>query len=107
MSERPPRATHEHAAARLDESLEFLKRTRSELRPLSYVRVYADRLLVCDLNRDSFELRGVGYSDADIVPLLAALNIPFNPDTIHDPPPGDHKELRASRRYPWAQDRAM
>jgi len=102
-----PRATYRHQSADLAASLEFLKRTRSELRALMQVRVHADRLEVLDVNHDYFELTGLGYGDADIVPILEALNTPFNRDTIHAPPPGPYKEFRTSRRYTWAQDRVM
>ena len=44
MSERQPLATHTHSAERALESLEFLKRTRSELRSLARVRVFVDRV---------------------------------------------------------------
>src|SRR2546430_1230101 len=41
----PPRATHDYTPGGLDAALEFLKRTRSELRSLRTVRVWTDRLL--------------------------------------------------------------
>jgi hypothetical protein len=89
-------------------ALEFLKRTRSELRSLQKVRVWADRLQVFDVNGDFFELRGVGYSQAVIAPLLKAINAAFDPETIRQPPPsGEYRELGAGRRHAWAEDRVM
>ena len=83
MSE--PLATHDYAPGGLDAAFEFLKRTRSELRTLRKVRVWTDRLRILDVNGDSFEVRGVGYPDPDIVRLLRAVNTAFDPATIHEP----------------------
>jgi hypothetical protein len=100
-------ATHDYAAGGLEAALEFLKRTRSEMRALHRVRVWKDRLEVFDVNKDVFELRGVGYPDPDIVPLLQYVNTAFNPETIHATIDADYKEFGAGRRYTWAADRVM
>jgi hypothetical protein len=100
-----PRATHDFLD--IPAALEFLKRTRDELRTLRKVRIWKDRLHVIDINKDFFEIRGVGYPDAAIVPLLQNLNTAFNPQTIHEPVTSDYKEFDTGRRYPWAQDRVM
>lgn len=91
----------------LSAALEFLKRTRWELRSLRKARVWIDRLQVFDVNGDYFELRGVGYSDSDIVPLLRAINAAFDPATIGQPPAGEYRELGTGRRHTWAEDRVM
>ena len=88
-------------------ALEFLKRTRWELRTLQYVRVWRDRMQIFDVNKDFFEVRGVGYPVADIVPLLRAVNAAFDPVTIHDPTEADYKEFPTGRRHTWAEDRVM
>ena len=62
-------------------ALEFLKRTRWELRSLRKVHVWSDRLQIFDINGDSFEVRGIGYTDSDIIPLLRAVNAAFDPTT--------------------------
>src|SRR5262245_48339194 len=103
MSE--PLATHDHAS--LDATLTFLKRTRAELRSLRKVRVWKDRFHVLDINGDYFEVRGVGYPDADVVPLLRAINSAFDPATIHDPAQVEPKASRTGRPHTWAQDRGM
>jgi hypothetical protein len=100
-----PLSTHDFAV--LDAALEFLKRTRSELRSLRKVRVWKNRLQVFDVNGDSFELRGVGYPDTDIVALLRAINTAFDPDTIHQPVAQEYKEFATGRRHTWAEDRVM
>ncbi len=92
---------------KFDEVLAFLKRTRSELRMLRKVRVSRDWVRVIDVNGDWFEVSGVGYSDADVVAVLKAVNTPFNPETIHQPTPDEFKEFLTSRRYCWAADRVM
>lgn len=91
----------------LNAALEFLKRTRWELRPLRKARVWIDRLQVFDVNGDYFELRGVGYPHAEIITLLRAINAAFDPATIGQPPPGDYRELGTGRRHAWAEDRVM
>jgi hypothetical protein len=100
-------ATHDYTPGGLDAALEFLKRTRWELRSLRTVRVWKDRLQIFDVNKDYFEVRGVGYPDADIVPLLKAVNTAFDPQTVHDPTDAEYKEFDAGRRHPWAEDRVM
>jgi hypothetical protein len=102
-----PLATHDYTPGGLEEALEFLKRTRWELRQLRRVRVWKDKLHVLDVNKDYFEVRGIGYGDADIVPLLRVLNTAFNPETIHTPPDDEYKEFDTGRRHPWAEDRVM
>lgn len=102
-----PLATHEYVPGNLDAAVEFIKRTRSELRQLRRVRVYRDRWQVFDINGDYFEMRGLGYPDADIVPLLRMINTAYNPQTLHEPTDADYKEFDTGRRYPWAHDRVM
>jgi hypothetical protein len=101
-----PLATHDYTPGGLDAALEFLKRTRSELRTLRKVRVWKDKLHIIDVNKDFFAIHGLGYGDADIVPILQNINTAFNPETIHNPI-ADYKEFDTGRRYPWAYDRVM
>jgi len=54
-----------------------------------------------DINKDLSRWRGVGYRDADIIPLSNTLNTAFNPETIHVPIDADYKEFGAGRRYTW------
>ncbi len=91
----------------LDLALEFLKRTRWELRTLRKVHVHADRLQVFDVNGDFFEVRGIGYPDPDVIPLLRAVNTAFDPTTIHEPTDLPYKEFKTGRRHAWAEDRVM
>jgi hypothetical protein len=102
-----PLATHDYTPGGLDAALAFLKRTRAELRTLRKVRVWKDRLHVIDVNKDYFEVRGLGYGDADVVPLLRSINTAFNPQTIHSPTEAEYKEFDTGRRHPWAEDRVM
>ena len=102
-----PKATHDFAADDVTAALEFLKRTRWELRSLRLARVWKDRVQVFDINGDYFEVRGVGYADADVVPLLRAVNGAFDPETIHQAPPGEYREVATGRRHTWAEDRVM
>jgi hypothetical protein len=102
-----PLATHLYTAGNLAAALEFLKRTRAELRTLRCVHVWKDHLHVIDVNKDFFEVQGIGYPDADVVPLLRALNAVFNPDTIHNDTDAAFKEFSTGKCYPWAYDRVM
>ncbi len=105
MSE--PLATHDYAPGERQAALEFLKRTRWELRMLRKVHVWKDRFRIFDINGDCFEVCGVGYVDADIVPLLQAINTAFDPATVHEPTSLEYKEFATGRRRPWAEDRVM
>jgi hypothetical protein len=91
----------------LDLALEFLKRTRWELRALRKVHVFRDRVRVFDVNEDYFEVRGIGYADADVVALLRAVNTAFDPHTIQVPTDAEYKEFFTGRRHAWAEDRVM
>jgi hypothetical protein len=102
-----PLASHEYVPGGLDAALEFLKRTRNELRTLRWVRVWKDHFHIIDVNHDYFEVRGLGYKDADIIPLLRNLNTAFNPETIHNDIDAEYKEFGTGNRYPWAYDRVM
>jgi hypothetical protein len=100
-------AIFDYQPGKLDEALQFLKRTRSELRELRCVRVWVDRFEVMDVNKDVFEIRGLGYPDSDIVAVLEAVQATYRPESIHQPPEGPFKEFKTGRRYPWAADRVM
>jgi hypothetical protein len=102
-----PKAVFEFQQGPIEPVLEFLKRTRSELRSLRKVRVWGDKLHVIDINGDHFEVRGLGYSLPEIVPVLENINTAFNKDTIHQPTSEPYKEFLTGRRYTWAQDRVM
>src|SRR5207237_2140582 len=102
-----PLATHDYAPGGLDAAVAFVKRTRAELRSLRKVRVWKDRLHIIDVNKDYFEIRGIGYADADIVPVLRNLNTAFDPQKIHEPTNLEYKEFDTGRRHPWAEDRVM
>jgi hypothetical protein len=104
---REPRASHSYSPGGLEAALDFLKRTRIELRELRKVHVWKDRLQVFDVNRDHFEVLHLGYADADILPVLNSLNAVFNPQTIHEPTEQDYKEFLTGRRRVWAEDRVM
>jgi hypothetical protein len=91
----------------LDSAQQFVKRTRWELRELWRVRVFCDRYQLIDVNKDYFELRGIGYRDPGIVPLLRLVNAAFDPATIHEPTTLEYKEFLTGRRWAWAHDRVM
>jgi hypothetical protein len=102
-----PLATHHHEAGGLDQTLEFLKRTRSELRQLRRVCVWRERFRIYDINGDIFEIRGIGYADPDIIPLLDSVNAAYDPRGVHLPTDAESKEFRLGRCRPWAEDRVM
>src|SRR4051812_40841294 len=101
-AEPSPLAVHDYQPGGLDAALEFLKRTRAELRQLRMVRVGKDVFRVYDVNQDVFEIRGLGYRDPDLIPLLKDINAVYNPSTIHDPIDGPYKEFKTGRCHPWA-----
>jgi hypothetical protein len=102
-----PLATHRHENGQLDHTLAFLKRIRSELRETRRVQVADAWLRIFDVNGDCFEVTGIGYGDADIVPVLNALNTVYRPDSIHQPIDRPYKEFKTGKRRPWAEDRVM
>src|SRR5690242_3732017 len=100
-------AENRYEAGYVDAVLEFLKRTRSELRMLRKTYVFRDKVQIFDVNGDWFEVKGIGYPDADVVPVLDAVNTAFNRETIHKPVDAEYKEFKTGRRYTWALDRVM
>lgn len=98
-------ATHDFVS--IEAAAEFLKRTRAELRSLRHVRIWTDKFQVIDVNKDAFEVRGVGYTSPDIVPLLQMINTAFDPTRIHEPTTHEYKEFDTGRRHCWAEDRVM
>ncbi|MCH8828296.1 MAG: hypothetical protein IID45_01830 [Planctomycetes bacterium] len=107
MSESEPLATHDFIASDANAALVFLKRIRAELRTIRRVRVWTDRFRVYDVNGDCFEILGVGYQQAEIVPILDGVNTVYKRDSIHEPTDDAYKEFKTGRRYPWAADRVM
>jgi hypothetical protein len=107
MTEREPLATFEYRPETLDDALEFLKRTRNELRMLRKVRVWTDQFRVYDVNGDCFEICGIGYPDDDIRPILDAVHTAYKPESVHGPFAGPYKEFKTGKRRPWAEDRVM
>src|SRR5579884_764714 len=99
-----PLAVHDYQPGGREAALQFLKRTRAELRSLRKARVWKDRLQVIDINADCFEIRGIGYADPDLVPLLRAVNAAFDPRRIHELTAEEFKEFGTGRRHPWAED---
>jgi hypothetical protein len=102
-----PLAAHDYAEGGLEAALAFFRRTRAELRMLRRVRVSREWVRLFDVNGDYFELRGLGYADAEVIPVLNSFNTPFDPESIHDPIDAPYKEFITGRRYPWAADRVM
>ena len=100
-------ASHEYQSGQVQAVLEFLKRTRSELRMLRKVRVFRDRLQVIDINGDYFEIQGLGYADSDVVLVLDNVNTAYKRELIHKETDDDFKEFKTGRRYTWAKDRVM
>lgn len=80
-----PLATHDFTAGGLEVALAFFQHTHSELRTLRLVRVSTQWVRLFDINGDFFELRGLGYPDAETIPVLESFDTPFNPETIHVP----------------------
>jgi hypothetical protein len=101
------RATFEYTPGVIPPALDFVKRTRSELRSLRTVRIWKDHVHIIDVNKDFFEIRGIGYLDADIVPILRLINAAFDPAKIHAATEQEYKEFDTGRRHPWAEDRVM
>ena len=100
-------ATHVHEPGGLAQTLEFLKRTRSELRPLRRACAWKERVHIYDVNRDAFEILGLGYPDPDIIPVFQEINAAYDPQTVHLPTEAEFKEFNLGRRHPWAEDRVM
>ena len=102
-----PLATHDFADGGLEAALAFFHRTRDELRTLRRVHVSTESVRLFDVNGDFFELRGLGYPDPNIIPVLKSFDTPFKPEVIHDLVDAPYKEFKTGRRYPWSTDRVM
>ena len=107
MCETPAQAFHTYEVGQLQAALDFFKRTRSELSTLRKCRVWTDKVQIFDVNGDYFEIRGLGYPDPDVLPILQSINTVFKPEHLHDPIESPYKEFKTGRRHPWAEDRVM
>jgi hypothetical protein len=107
MKDVEPLATCQYAPGNVEDLLEFLKRTRNELRLLRKVRVWKDLFRVYDINGDCFEITGIGYPDEDIRAVLNAVHTAYKPEAIHADLAGPYKEFKTGKRRPWAEDRVM
>lgn len=107
MNENRTVAEHQYEPGRVDDVLEFLKRTRNELRMLRRVRVWRDRVQIFDINGDYFEVRGLGYPDTDVTAVLDNINTAYKRELIHEQTDDEFKEFKTGRRYAWAADRVM
>jgi hypothetical protein len=107
MAITPPIAVHEYEPGGLEAAATFLKRARNELRQLRKVRVAADGVRIFDVNNDVFEIRGLGYDNPDLIPLLTSIGTVFDPNTIHEPTTAEFKEFKTGRCRPWAEDRIL
>lgn len=101
------KATFAYGEDKLDGALQFLKRTRSELRQLRFVRVWPDRFAVFDVNQDFFEITGIGFADEEITAILDNVNAAYKRELIHEPTDKQYKQFKTGRRYAWAADRVM
>ena len=102
-----PLARHAFEEDEIEASLEFLKRTRSELSTLRKVHFWPDRLAVFDVNGEWFALDGVGYLSEQIVTLLDAVDAVYKRESLHVPIAREYKEFLTGRRYAWGADRVM
>jgi hypothetical protein len=102
-----PREVIEYEPGHLDRVLDFLKQARYSFRSWRFVRVWTDQLQGFDVNGDSFLVHGLGYPQADVIPVLEAINAVYRPEEIHEPSDLPFKEFKTGRRYPWAADRVM
>ena len=102
-----PLASTIYQTGQLQEVLEFLKRTRTELRELRKVHVWQDKVRIFDVNGEFFEIQAIGYQDDDIAQLLQAIGTNFKPETINKPIDAPFKEFKTGRRHPWAEDRIL
>ena len=107
MMEVEPLASCQYTPGHVEDVLEFLKRTRNELRMLRKVRVWKDKFRVFDVNGDCFEVTGIGYPAEDIRPILDAVHTAYKPEAIHREVPAPYKEFKTGKRRPWAEDRVM
>ncbi len=107
MKDVVPLASCRYGQDNVEEVLEFLKRTRNELRTLRKVRVWKNQLRVYDVNGDCFEVTGIGYADEQIREVLDAVHTAYKPESIHNEIAGPYKEFKTGKRRPWAEDRVM
>jgi hypothetical protein len=107
MAINPPIAVHDYEPGGLESAATFLKRARNELRQLRKVRASKVGVQIFDVNNDVFEIRGLGYGNPDLIPLLKSIGTVFDPNTIHEPTTAEFKEFKTGRVHPWAEDRIL
>jgi hypothetical protein len=83
-----------------------LRAQRKGFNTANRVRVEAGRTVIIDINKDEFVVEGLGWGDANLLPLLAALGAACNPQEIKQmtatSPP---REFDLSRVWAWGAER--
>jgi hypothetical protein len=71
-------------------------------------RVERGRTSILDINGDAFVIEGLGYGDANLVPLLQSLGAAFNPQELRRLGPDESvtREYPLSRAWAWGAERS-
>ena len=91
------------------EVIRFLRGELNSLRALRRVKIFPERTVVLDINKDGIEFPGLTYGSPVLERLLRELGVMFSSETLHDATqtPGGVKEFDLSARYTWGHDRVM
>jgi hypothetical protein len=70
------------------------------------VRVEADRTIIIDINKDEFTIEGLGFGDANLLPMLAALGAACDPKEVQRLDKTSRpREFSLSRAWAWGAER--
>ena len=97
---------YRYTPAEPDAVRQILKAQRRGFNTANRVRIERDRTVIIDINKDEFTIQGLGFGDANLLPLLGALGAACDPQEIHrldgSSPP---REFSLSRAWAWGAER--
>jgi len=85
----------------------ILRAQRQTCNAANRIVVEPGRVVIYDLNNDSFTVNGLGYGDANLLELLSALGASFDPRQLRQVKADDPhtREYPCSRAWAWGAER--
>src|SRR4051812_19972065 len=81
---------------------QILRAQRRSYNTANRVRVEAGRTIIIDINKDEFTIEGLGFGDANLVPLLGALGASCDPKEVERMNRASpSREFSLSRVWAW------
>jgi hypothetical protein len=99
-------STYAYRADEPDAIRNILRAQRRGFNIANRVRVEAERTIIIDINKDEFTVEGLGFGDANLLPLLGALGAACNPQELARlDKSAKPREFSLSKVWAWGAER--